>query len=606
MKKSERTKFTLRDALRLRRPARFVWESGPGWTAANAALVLVQGALPLCALYLTKLVIDAAAAGFSAPDKAEAFRHTAILIGLMAAVALAGALCRLCAGLVREAQTQAVTDHMYDVLHAKSIAVDLEYYEDPGFHDTLHRSQREAPGRPTRIVNDCMDAGRSAVSLVAMAAVLCTFSPVLAALLFVATVPGAVMSLRHSRRFHRWHRERTPAERRAWYFSWLLTGDAHAKEIRLFDLGPLFIRRFRELRAALRAEMLRLAARRSLADLASQLAALAAVYGASLLVAYRTVQGSITLGGMVMYFQALQRGQDYLRQALGGLTALYEDQLFLTGLYEFLDLKRRVAEPAHPKPVPRPMRDGIVFDRVSFRYPGAARNILEEVTLAIRPGQMVALVGENGSGKTTLIKLLCRLYDPTSGRITLDGADLREFDTTALRREISVIFQDYARYHLTAGENIHFGNLSLPPDDERILAAARQSGADEVIAGLPRGYRTTLGKWFDAGEELSEGQWQKLALARVCVRDSQIVILDEPTSALDAAAEYALFRSSRRIIAGRAALVVSHRFSTVRTADLICVLEKGRIIEHGSHAELMRTGGLYARMFELQAGAYLK
>jgi ATP-binding cassette subfamily B protein len=251
------------------------------------------------------------------------------------------------------------------------------------------------------------------------------------------------------------------------------------------------------------------------------------------------------------------------------------------------------------------MRQGILFEGVSFAYPGGTRNILEEITLAVRPGEMVALVGGNGSGKTTLIKLLCRLYDPTRGRITLDGIDLRDFRTTALRREIGVIFQDYARYHLTARENIQFGDVARTEDDRRISAAAGYAGAGELIAGLPRGYDTQLGKWFEDGEEISAGEWQKLALARAFMCDSQLLVLDEPTSALDAGAEHALFRRSRWRTAGKAVIVISHRFSTVRTADCIYVLRNGRIAERGSHTELMRAGGLYARMFELQTGPYL-
>jgi ATP-binding cassette subfamily B protein len=250
------------------------------------------------------------------------------------------------------------------------------------------------------------------------------------------------------------------------------------------------------------------------------------------------------------------------------------------------------------------MQTGIAFDHVSFQYPTGTREVLEDISLTIRPGEVVALVGENGSGKTTLIKLLCRLYDPASGIITLDGIDLRQLETTALRREISVIFQDYAQYHLTARENIWFGNVALPPDQERIAAAARHAGADEVIAGLPQGYETILGKWFEDGEELSVGEWQKVALARAFLRDAQIIVLDEPTSALDARAEYEVFKKFRQLAAGRTVILISHRFSTVRMADRIFVLEGGRIIESGAHDELVRLGGTYARLFETQAQYY--
>jgi len=410
--------------------------------------------------------------------------------------------------------------------------------------------------------------------------------------------------LKYAGQTYRWQRQRTPAERQSWYFHWMLTGDVHAKEIRLFDLGSLFMGRFRDLRQQLRRERLEIATRRSIAELVGQASATIAIFGSYAFIAYRTVQGAITLGDLVMYYQAFQRGQGFLRDILSGLAGLYEDNLFLSNLHEFFELKPKVVEPLHPGPVPCPMQTGIAFDHVSFRYPTGIRKVLEDVTLTIRPGEVVALVGENGSGKTTLIKLLCRLYDPTSGIITLDGIDLRRLETTALRRGISIIFQDYAQYHLTARENIWLGNVVLPPDQERIVAAARHAGADEVITGLPQGYETILGKWFENGEELSVGEWQKVALARAFLRDAQIIVLDEPTSALDARAEYEVFKKFRQLAEGRTVVLISHRFSTVRMADRIFVLEDGRIIESGAHDELVRRGGTYARLFETQAQYY--
>lgn len=287
-----------------------------------------------------------------------------------------------------------------------------------------------------------------------------------------------------------------------------------------------------------------------------------------------------------------------------GIAGLYEDNLFLSNLYEFLDLKPKVAEPLHPTPVTRPMQTGIVFDHVSFQYPTGSRKVIEDISLTIRPGEKVALVGENGAGKTTLIKLLCRLYDPTEGRITLDGVDLRQFEISALRREIGVIFQDYSRYHLTARENIWFGNINLPSDDERIVTAGRQAGADDVITSLPNGYETVIGKWFEGGEELSIGEWQKVALARAFLRDAQIIVLDEPTSSLDVKGEYEVFKKFRQLADGQAAILISHRFSTVRMADRIYVLNGGRIIENGTHDELVQLGGMYAHLFETQAQYY--
>lgn len=591
-------------ALRLGRALRLVWQSGPGWTTARVALLMVQGVLPLLSLYLMKLVVDAVTTGLAAPDKRVAFGRVALLIGLTGAVTLVSAVFRSIAGLVSETQAQVVTDYMHDVLHAKSIEVDLEYYENSQYYDTLHRAQREAPFRPTRILNGLVQIGQSGVSLLAMAGLLLSFHWGVAAILFAASIPGVLVRLRYANKMYRWQRQRTPAERRAWYFNWMLTGDRYAKEIRLFDLGTLFKRQFRDERAQLCRERLEFATRRSIAQLLTQASATLAVFGSYAFIAYRTVQGTTTLGDLVMYYQAFQRGQGFLRQMLSSLASLYEDNLFLSNLYEFLDLKPKVVESHHPRPIPRPLQTGIVFDHVSFQYPTSSREILEDITLNVRPGEHVALVGENGSGKTTLIKLLCRLYDPTDGAITVDGVDLRQLEIAALRRQISVIFQDYAHYHLTARENIWFGNIELPPDQEQIVTAARHAGADEVITALPHGYETTLGKWFEDGEELSIGEWQKVALARAFLRDAQIIVLDEPTSAMDAKAEYEVFKKFRQLAAGRAAILISHRFSTVRMADRIYVLNDGRIIESGTHDELVRHGGTYARLFETQAQYY--
>jgi ATP-binding cassette subfamily B protein len=594
----------LRHALRLDRAVRFVWQAAPGWTVAGIALVFVQGVLPLLTLYLMKLIVDAVTVSLGAPDKMAAFRHIMLLISFAAGAALLNTVLQQIAGFVKEVQTLKVTDHMYDILHSKSTEVDLEYYENPQYFDTLHRAQQEGPYRPTRIVDGLVRLGQSGISLLVMVGLLFSFHWSVAVVLFAAAVPGILVRLKYSGKLYRWQHQRTQAERKSSYFNWMLTGDTHAKEIRLFNLGGLFRSRFSVLRKELRREGLEITRKRSVADLVAQGFGTIAVFGSFGFIAYRTVQGVITLGDMVMYFQAFQRGLNNLRGVFGGVADLYEDSLFLSNLYEFLDLEPKVKQPLYPVPVPRPIQKGLMVEHVSFKYPTSNGNVLENISFSIEPGEVVALVGENGSGKTTFVKLLCRLYDPNEGMITLDGIDFRRFETMALRNEISVIFQDYVKYHLTVRENIWLGNIVLPSEHKRIEEAAFRSGADELINRLPKGYETPLGKWFEEGEELSIGEWQKIALARAFLRDAQLIVLDEPTSALDAKSEYEVFRNFRKLLDGRSAVLISHRFSTVKMADRIFVFDGGNIKEQGTHEHLMRLGGTYAEFFEKQAQHY--
>jgi len=590
--------------LHLGRTLRLVWRIAPGWTVATVALAVVQGVLPLAGLYMIQLIVNAVSDGLNAVDKSAAFREVAWLIVIAGVIGLASALARSISTLVSEAQGQVVTDHMSDLIHSQSMAVDLEYYENSKYYDVLHRAQQEAPYRPTKIVNDLVMVGQSSITLVGVIGILFSIHWSVGLIIVAAALPSAYVRLRYSQRLYRWETDRTDSDRRSWYLHWLLTDGSYAKEIRLFDLGETFRGWFKELRGVLRGERLRITARRSLADLASQTVATLAVFGTFAYIAWRTLQGSITIGAMMMYYTAFNTGLSALQSVLGGVAGLYEDNLFLTYYHEFMALGPKVVDPAAPRPVPKPMREGVVFEGVNFNYPDTERTALADVDLHIRPGEVTALVGANGSGKTTIVKLLCRLYDPQSGRVTLDGVDLRDLPVSDLRRGISVIFQDFAKYQLTARQNIWIGNVARPQDDPAIEEAARAAGADAVIAELGRGYDSMLGKWFEDGEELSIGEWQRVALARAFVRDAEILVFDEPTSALDPVSEWQAFEHIRALSKGRAVVLISHRFSTVRNADRIHILEQGRIVESGAHAELMRLDGRYARMYEVQARAY--
>jgi ATP-binding cassette subfamily B protein len=582
-----------------------IWDSSPLWTLGQMVLLIVQGLLPLVSLFLIKLIVDVIAASVRGGAAAEgAPRRLILLIVASAIVALAAAAVKTLGTFIAEVQSLRLGDHVLDVLHQKSADVDLEYYETPAYHDTLHQAQAEAPYRPARIVAEVAQTVQSGIGLLAVAGLLVSLHWALAPALLLAALPGVLVKMRHSSHFYAWTRRQTAAQRGSRYMTTLLTTTAYAKELRLFDLGPVLRDRFREVRATLRREKLNLVTRRSLGELGAQTLALFVAFATLALVATRALAGALSVGDVVMYFGVFQRAQEFLTSLLAGIAGLYEDNLFLRDLTTFLELTPRVRDPESPKTFPRPITEGIVLDRVTFGYPGTGRDVLHDISLDIAPGEHVALVGENGSGKTTLVKLLCRLYDPTSGSIRIDGDDLREFSKRDLRREIGVIFQDYARFDVTARENIWFGNVDLPRTSERIELAAKQTGADAVIRRLPSGFDTMLGRQFDEGAELSGGEWQKIALARAFLRDSQLLVLDEPAASLDARAEAAVFEQFDELTRGRTAVLISHRLSTVRMVNRIIVMSEGRIVETGAHDELIAVGGRYAELYELQSRHY--
>jgi ATP-binding cassette subfamily B protein len=587
------------------RAIRMVWAGSANWTLLSFGLSVIQAVLPVAVLYLFKDIINTVVPAAKAPLTTDEFHKLTLLIVAALVVQLLAALCKSFSQVVSEAQSAKVTEYMEELLHRKSVEVDLEYYETPAYKNSFHRAQQEAPYRPTRIVFGLAQMMQSGLSLLAVAGViLFSIHWTFALFFFLVAIPGLWMRLRQSRVMFDWQVERTPVERRIEYYNWMLTSSYHAKENRLFELGRFLSRRAAELRHGLSLRRLYFATYRAAGEFVTQASAAVVMFGAFGILAWRAGSGAISIGVLVMLYQAFQRGLGFFQDFLSAVAGLYENNLFVRNVYAFLDLDATLPEPALPHPVPRPVKQGIRFENVRFKYCGSSRPCLDDVSLIIEPGEVVALVGENGAGKSTLIKLLCRMYDPTGGRITIDGTDLRDFDKKELRRAISVVFQDFAQYQLSVRENIWVGNTSLPVGDEAIIQSARASGADEFVRKLHAGYDTTLGKLFEGGEELSVGQWQKIALARAFLRTSEIIVLDEPTSALDPKSEFEVFEKFRELAAGRSTLLISHRLSTVKMADRIYVLKNGRISEHGTHTELVSRGMDYAELYNTQAASY--
>ncbi len=583
-----------------------VWQGHPASLIVMVVCTLIGAGIPAGQAYVAKLVVDAVVAG--------AQTHTDPLAGLQSVAPWLLLELGLVVLDTAVGQARTLAEH---ILHArinvnintriirKALELDLAYFENAEYYDKLQNARREADWRSLQIVDNGFYLVQNVITLISFVVLLIGFSPWLAVLIFAATVPAFIAQNRYAELSFRVLSWRAPEARRLNYLEHLLTDYDAVKEVKLFNLGEPLLGRYADLFWKFLREDQSIAQKRSLASLGWGLLATLSYYAAYAWIVWRAVGASITLGDMTLFLSITRSSQSRFQSILYGLSSLYENGLFLSNLFAFLELTPAMrGGTGGGVPVPEHFTSGIEFRNVSFRYEGHTQDVLRDVSFHLRPGEKVALVGPNGAGKTTLIKLLTRLYDPTSGQILLDGVDLRDYDLLQLRQKVGVIFQDFVRYHLPASENVGFGQVEALEDLERIMAAARKSGADDVIRALADGYATVLGRWFSGGRDLSGGQWQKIALARAFMRDCELIVLDEPTAALDAENELRVFEQFRALTEERMAVLISHRFSTVRMADRIFVIEDGTITESGTHHALLAQGGTYARLFTLQAESY--
>jgi ATP-binding cassette subfamily B protein len=591
-----RLEGTRRSGRHAARAVAMVWRASRFLTTALAVMTLVAALVPPAVAWAGKRIVDAVVAR-SSNDALKWVLVEFALVGTQTLVQRALALDSQILGL------RLGIDVNVAILE-KAIGLSLPAFEDSELYDAMTRARREASSRPLQLVRESFGLVQSLVTLAGYATLLLRFSPWAVLLLLVATIPATAAEMHASTLTFQLRNRRSQEWRRLTYLEQVLANDEHAKEVKLFSLGPPLLARYRALASQLFTDDRRVAIRRALGQSLSLLAT-AAFYGAYLVVSLSAARGRITVGNLTLYVVAFRQGQAAFQSVLGSLGGIYEQNLYMSNLFEFLgrvEPRGLVGATSNPEKVGS---TGLEIEHVSFRYPGKTEWTLRDISLVLPRGSSLALVGENGAGKTTLVKLITGLYEPTEGRILLDGKDLRDWDESALRSRFGIVFQDFNHYQLAARDNVGLGSVEHLLDGERIARAAAEGGAAEVIAGLPRGLETQLGHWFKDGIELSGGQWQKIALSRAFMREeADILVLDEPTASLDAEAEHYVFERFRELARGRTTIIISHRFPTVRRADRIVVLEGGRVVEQGTHDALLADRGRYARMFELQASGY--
>ena len=580
---------------------KLVWASAPGWAMVNIFTSLISSFLPLGLLFLIKVLIDnitKATTHLTGTGSHEIFW----LMLLVVAVFFLDEVLGDFSNYVRKKQSLKLEAYMYELLHSKSIKLDLINFERADYFDCLTRASREAPWRPNSILNNLVSMFRGLLSLVLMAALLAGLNWILVVILIVFNIPAIWLRLYYADVIYNFQRDQTPEARKTSYFNWILTGDRPSRELRLFGLGEYFKSHFRKSFTKHKEEELKIIKKRTIIGSVSSLFKAAAVFIIILFISRETINDRLSIGEMAMFLLAFRQGMLYIKDIFGAMAGLYEDSLFIGDVFGFLNLKESIVA-EEPVEKGKLFSEKIAFRDLAFSYPGNNKPVLNNISFEIKKGEVLALVGPNGAGKSTLVRLLCRLYDPTSGRILLDEKDIRHIDPDRYRRLFSVVFQDFMLFNMNAGENIRLGDINEESMD-KIRVAAKATGIDEVISSLPHDYNTMIGNLFEDSRELSWGEWQKIAISRALFRDCPLLIMDEPSSALDAETEFEIFSQLRDIVKGRTTLLISHRFTSVVLADRIAVLNNGTIEEIGTHDELMGKKGTYFNMYRRQCSRF--
>lgn len=587
----------------LRRTLRLVYAGAPRWTIAWFALLLAQAFLPVASVYITRLLVNSIILAMNSRGSLEAIENALIMATLLGGVLIATELVRSLSDWIRSGQAEVIQDYIKNIIHTQAATVDYALYESSEYHDRLYRAANEGSGGVVAMIENIGGMLQSGITLLGMAAMLIPYGGWVPVMLIASTLPALYVAFHFNRRYHKWWAGSTPDRRWAMYYDGLQTGYPAAAELRLFNLGASFRSAYQSLRRDLRSERLALTRDRSMAGLGASFVSLLLSAVVIFISLGRVLQGLGSLGDLTLFYQAFASGQGLIRSVFSNLGQMYSNTLFLGNLFEFLDLKNQVTNPVNASAAPSQLVKGIQLHDVTFRYQPDRPPAVSNLDLDIPAGQVVAVVGPNGSGKSTLLKLLCRFYDPESGTIELDGIDIRKLPLDQLRHLISVLFQSPIWYAATAADNIRFGDLASSPSRAHVEQAARSAGAHEAIVRLPKGYDTLLVKLFAEGVELSGGEWQRVALARAYLRQAQIVILDEPTSFMDSWAEAEWFQHLRELVKGKTTIIITHRFTIAMRADIIHVMNKGQIVESGTHSELVARGGFYAQSWASQMQA---